>query len=233
MNWLRVTKWKVATIFVVLIVAVLVDVFNPNVFGYDITLHKGLDIVGGSELTIAICKGPDNPVDADPPCRSGPRNGITITQAQTDTIPVLQNRVNALGVSEASVQPVGSDQISIELPGVSLAKADSILGTTALIHFAAAASGAPPTAAAKNSDYCIQNPTNGFCVDQDDLFPVSYTHLSRHAVITRSSRKSAPSSASVCPSPSPERSSRRQASWVASSIRPALSTAISPWPPSS
>jgi SecD/SecF fusion protein len=172
-NWLRVTKWKVATIFVVLIVAVVVDVFNPNVFGYDITLHKGLDIVGGSELTIAICQGPDNPVDADPSCRSGPRNGITITQAQTDTIPVLQNRVNALGVSEASVQPVGSDQISIELPGVSLAKADSILGTTALIHFATAVSGAPPTAAAKNSDYCVQNPTNGFCVDQNDLFQPS------------------------------------------------------------
>jgi preprotein translocase subunit SecD len=172
-NWLRVTKWKVATIFVVLIVALVVDVFNLNVLGYDITLHKGLDIVGGSELTIAICQGPDQPVDADPPCRSGPRNGISITQAQTDTIPVLQNRVNSLGVSEASVQPVGSDQISIELPGVSLAKADSILGTTALIHFASAASGAPPTAAAKNSDYCIQNPTDGFCVDQDDLFQSS------------------------------------------------------------
>ncbi|MGD0448162.1 MAG: protein translocase subunit SecD [Candidatus Dormibacteria bacterium] len=173
MNWLRVTKWKVATIFVVLIVALVVDVFNLNVLGYDITLHKGLDIVGGSELTIAICQGPDQPVDADPTCRSGPRNGISIAQAQTDTIPVLQNRVNSLGVSEASVQPVGSDQISIELPGVSLAKADSILGTTALIHFASAASGAPPTAAAKNSDYCIQNPTDGFCVDQDDLFQSS------------------------------------------------------------
>ena len=173
MNWLRVTKWKVATIFVVLIVALVVDIFNLNVFGYDITLHKGLDIVGGSELTIAICQGPNKPVDADPTCRSGPRNGISITQAQTDTIPVLQNRVNALGVSEASVQPVGSDQISIELPGVSLAKADSILGTTALIHFAAAASGAPPAAAAKSSDYCIQNPNDGFCVDQDDLFQPS------------------------------------------------------------
>jgi SecD/SecF fusion protein len=172
-NWLRVTKWKVATIFVVLIVALVVDIFNLNVFGYDITLHKGLDIVGGSELTIAICQGPNKPVDADPTCRSGPRNGISITQAQTDTIPVLQNRVNALGVSEASVQPVGSDQISIELPGVSLAKADSILGTTALIHFAAAASGAPPAAAAKSSDYCIQNPNDGFCVDQDDLFQPS------------------------------------------------------------
>jgi SecD/SecF fusion protein len=163
----------VATIFVVLIVALVVDVFNLNVLGYDITLHKGLDIVGGSELTIAICQGPNKPVDADPTCRSGPRNGISITQAQTDTIPVLQNRVNALGVSEASVQPVGSDQISIELPGVSLAKADSILGTTALIHFAAAASGAPPAAAAKSSDYCIQNPNDGFCVDQDDLFQPS------------------------------------------------------------
>ena len=173
MNWLRVTKWKVATIFVVLIVAVVVDVFNLNVLGYDITLHKGLDIVGGSELTIAICQGPDNPVDADPPCRSGPRNGITIAQAQTDTIPVLQNRVNALGVSEASVQPVGTNQISIELPGVSLAKADSILGTTALIHFATAASGTPPAAAVKSNSYCDQNPTNGFCVDQDNLFQSS------------------------------------------------------------
>ena len=109
---------------VVLIVAVLVDVGNWNVLGYDITLHKGLDIVGGSQLTIAVCKGPDKPAGADPPCRAGPRNGITSPQAQSDTIPVLQNRVNGLGVSEASVQPVGSDQISIELPGVSLAKAD-------------------------------------------------------------------------------------------------------------
>jgi SecD/SecF fusion protein len=169
-NWLRVTKWKVATIFVVLIVAVLVDVGNWNVLGYNITLHKGLDIVGGSELTIAVCKGPNNPPSADPPCRSKPRNGISVSQAQTDTIPVLQNRVNGLGVSEASVQPVGDDEISIELPNVTLSKASTVLGTTALIHFATAASGAPPTGASKDSHYCDKNPRDTFCVDQDNLY---------------------------------------------------------------
>jgi len=170
-NWLRVTKWKVATIFVVLIVAVVVDLFNLNVFGYDITLHKGLDIVGGSELTIAICQGYDNPPDSG--CRSKPRNGTSVAQAQTDTIPVLQNRVNGLGVSEATVQPVGDNEISIELPGVPLAKAENVLGTTSLIRFATAASGAPPTAAAKNANYCAKNPADKFCVDQDDLFEPS------------------------------------------------------------
>ena len=171
MNWLRVTRWKVATIFVVLIVAVVVDLFNLNVFGYNITLHKGLDIVGGSELTIAICQGYDNPPDSG--CRAGPRNGITVAQAQTDTIPVLQNRVNGLGVSEATVQPVSDNEISIELPGVPLPKAESVLGTTSLIRFATAASGAPPAAAAKNAKYCVTNPADKFCVDQDGLFEPS------------------------------------------------------------
>jgi SecD/SecF fusion protein len=172
-NWLRVTRWKVATIFAVLIVAVVVDLFNLNVFGYNITLHKGLDIVGGSELTVAVCQGPNLPVAANPPCRSGPRNGISISQAQTDTIPVLQNRVNGLGVSEASVQPVGTNEISIELPGVPLIKAESVLGTTSLIHFATAVSGSPPSAAAKDTNYCIKNPADKFCVDQQNLFVAS------------------------------------------------------------
>jgi SecD/SecF fusion protein len=173
-NWLRVTRWKVATIFVVLIVAVVVDLAGSlNVFGYDITLHKGLDIVGGSELTIAVCQGPNLPADANPPCRSGPRNGVSVSTAQADTIPVLQNRVNSLGVSEASVQPVGSDEISVELPGVSLAKAESVLGSTYLIRFATAASGAPPAGASKSSNYCIDNPSDGFCVDQEDLYQPS------------------------------------------------------------
>ncbi len=171
MNWLRVTKWKVATIFVVVIVAVLVDLFNLNVLGYNITLHKGLDIVGGSELTIAICQGYDNPPESN--CRSGIRNGISVTQAQADTIPVLQNRVNSLGVSEATVQPVNGNEISIELPGVPLTKALNVLGSTSLIYFATAASGAPPAGAAKSANYCHTNPSDKFCVDQENLFEPS------------------------------------------------------------
>ncbi len=146
---------------------------TPKLLGYPLYVHKGLDIVGGSELTIAICQGANLPASANPPCRAGPRNGITVSQAQTDTIPVLQNRVNTLGVSEASVQPVGNDQISIELPGVPLTQAQNVLGTTALIRFATAASGAPPSGASKSSSYCSENKTNSFCLDQQNLYDPS------------------------------------------------------------
>jgi SecD/SecF fusion protein len=144
---------------------------TPSLLGYKLFVHKGLDIVGGSELTIAVCEGYNDPPGAS--CRSGPKNGISISQAQTDTIPVLQNRVNGLGVSEASVQALGTDEITIELPGVPLAEAESVLGTTALIRFATAASGAPPSGAASNANYCIDNPKNSFCVDQENLYTPS------------------------------------------------------------
>jgi SecD/SecF fusion protein len=140
----------------------------PSFLGYQLFIHKGLDIVGGSELTIAVCEGYNLPADSG--CRAGPRNGISIPQAQTDTVPVLQNRVNGLGVSEASVQPVGSDEISVELPGVPLSEAVNVLGTTALIRFATAVSGAPPSGAATNKNYCIENPSDKFCVDQQGLY---------------------------------------------------------------
>ena len=173
MNWLRITKWKVATILLVVVVAVLADVHDWNIGGYAVTLHKGLDIVGGSELTIAICQGYDNPPSANPPCRNGPLHGTTVAVAQADTIPVLQNRVNGLGVSEANVQPVGDSEISVQLPGVSLAKAVSVIGTTAQIHFATAVAGAPPAAAAQSAGYCGQHPSDKFCVDQENLYDPS------------------------------------------------------------
>jgi len=141
---------------------------TPSLLGFKLFVHKGLDIVGGSELTIAICEGYNDPPGAS--CRSGPKNGISISQAQTDTIPVLQNRVNGLGVSEASVQALGNDEITIELPGVPIAEAENVLGQTALIHFATAVSGAPPSGASKSSNYCVDNPANSFCADQQNLY---------------------------------------------------------------
>jgi SecD/SecF fusion protein len=144
---------------------------TPSILGYQIYVHKGLDIVGGSELTIAICRGYNNPPGSG--CRNGPINGTSIQQAQTETIPVLQNRVNSLGVSEATVQAVGSDQILVELPGVPLAEAQRVIGTTDQIHFATAVQGTVPAGAATNANYCAENPKDAFCVAQQNLYDPS------------------------------------------------------------
>jgi preprotein translocase subunit SecD len=114
---------------------------TPNIGGHDITLHKGLDLQGGTELVIAICRGNNDPPGVG--CRQGPPNGASPSNAQTATIPILQQRVNSLGVSEALVQAQGSDQILIQLPGVSLQQAIQTVGTTAKLHFATPVQGAP------------------------------------------------------------------------------------------
>jgi len=144
---------------------------TPSVLGYKLFVHKGLDIVGGSELTIAICQGFNNPPGAG--CRSGPNTGVSVQQAQTETIPVLQNRVNSLGVSEATVQAEGDSQILVELPGVPLSEAQSVIGTTAQLHFATAVANAPPKGASTDSNYCGKHPSDQFCLDQQNLYDAS------------------------------------------------------------
>ncbi len=52
------------------------------------------------------------------------------------TMSILNNRVNALGVSEAVVQRQGLDKISVDLPGVQdIARAKSIIGKVATLKF--------------------------------------------------------------------------------------------------
>ncbi len=54
--------------------------------------------------------------------------------AVEQTVQVMRNRVNALGVSEASVSKQGSDQVVIELPGLQdAARAKAIIGGTATL----------------------------------------------------------------------------------------------------
>ncbi|MGD0832952.1 MAG: protein translocase subunit SecD [Candidatus Dormibacteria bacterium] len=143
----------------------------PTILGAQVYVHKGLDIQGGSELTIAICIHYNDPPGIN--CRNGPENGVSVSTAQSLTIPVLQQRVNGLGVSEATVQGEGDDLIIVQLPGVALAQAESTIGTTAQLHFATAVAGAPPAAAATNPNYCGENPGDSFCKDQDNLFDPS------------------------------------------------------------
>ena len=57
-------------------------------------------------------------------------------QAVTQNLTTLRNRVNELGVSEPVIQQQGSDQISVDLPGIQdTARAKEIIGKVATLRF--------------------------------------------------------------------------------------------------
>jgi SecD/SecF fusion protein len=167
---IRLNRWVIGTVIAVIIGALFVDGYsyiyryaiarvgssgtlpnhaaagdpadrNPHIGGFDLYIHKGLDIQGGSELTIAICRGFNDPAGTN--CRTGLPPSVSLDTAQRDTVTVLAQRVNRLGVSEATVQAQGSDQVLVQLPGVDIATAVRTLGTTSKLYFATAVQGAP------------------------------------------------------------------------------------------
>jgi SecD/SecF fusion protein len=155
----RITRFRLAVVLLVVVGAFFIDGYSliyrylvvhqplgttltstPSFLGRQLFIHKGLDLQGGTELTIEICHGLDNPT---PDCRNGPPNGATLQQAQQATIPIIDLRVNSLGVSEASVQAQGDDQILVQLPGVGLTQAIDTIGKTQRLYFATPVAGAP------------------------------------------------------------------------------------------
>ena len=171
----RITRFRLGIVLLIVVGALFVDGYSliyrylvvhqplgtvltttPNIAGHPIYLHKGLDLQGGTELVIAICRGNNDPPGAN--CRNGPPNGASLSAAQQATLPILRQRVNGLGVSEAVVQAQGSDQILVQLPGVTLDQARNTIGKTAKLHFATPVQGAP-------------NPSNpAFIADQPNIF---------------------------------------------------------------
>jgi preprotein translocase subunit SecD len=103
-----------ALIVVLAIAAVTVIVAVP--------MQLGLDLQGGTQLTLRVL-----PTEAVPK--------ITPDKL-SDVQRVVENRINGLGVSEAVVQTIGDDQLSVQLPGVSdPEQAERVLGGTAQLDF--------------------------------------------------------------------------------------------------
>lgn len=101
-------------IAILVIAAIVVIVQVPS--------RLGLDLQGGSQLTIQV-KTTDAVKEITP-------------QALEDVRRVLEGRVNGLGVSEALVQTSGKDQILVQLPGVNdPQQAERVLGGTAQLDF--------------------------------------------------------------------------------------------------
>lgn len=85
-------------------------------------LNQGLDLKGGSRLTLEV--QPTEEVST-----------ITLDNLN-DVKEVISNRIDSLGVAEPIVQTVGSDQLVVQLPGVSdPEQAERILGGTAQLDF--------------------------------------------------------------------------------------------------
>lgn len=103
-----------ALIFVLIVAAITVIVTIPT--------RLGLDLQGGSQLTIQVKTTPTIP---------------KIDQGMLEAVRrIVENRVNGLGVSEALVQTVGEDQILVQLPGVNdPQQAERVLGGTAKLDF--------------------------------------------------------------------------------------------------
>jgi len=77
---IRLNRWLMGGVLFIILAALFIDTYgytyrflvehkgvgqklssNPHIGGYEIYIHKGLDLSGGTELTIAICKGLNDP----------------------------------------------------------------------------------------------------------------------------------------------------------------------------
>ncbi|MGB3494454.1 MAG: protein translocase subunit SecD [Elainellaceae cyanobacterium] len=103
-----------AIIFILASIAIFTIVQTP--------VRLGLDLQGGSQLTLQVETTEAVPVIT-------PEKLIAVQQ-------IVENRINGLGVAESVVQTVGTDQLLVQLPGVSdPAQAERVLGSTAQLDF--------------------------------------------------------------------------------------------------
>jgi preprotein translocase subunit SecD len=109
-------RWVIGLIFVLVVAAIAIIVTLPP--------QLGLDLKGGAQLTIEV----------QPTKERATVTGDDLAAVQK----VIENRINALGVSEPLVQTVGERRILVQLPGVTdPEQAERILGGTAKLEFRA------------------------------------------------------------------------------------------------
>ncbi|MEC4983082.1 MAG: protein translocase subunit SecD [Oscillatoria sp. PMC 1068.18] len=104
-----------------LIALIIVLVVGAIALLTQLPIPQGLDLRGGSQLTIQVKPVPGKEINQE--------NLVAVKR-------VLENRVNGLGVSEPVIQTAGDDKILVQLPGVSdPEQAERVLGGTAQLEF--------------------------------------------------------------------------------------------------
>jgi len=105
-----------------LLILILVLVIAAITVIATIPIPLGLDLRGGSQLTIQVKPSAEIP---------------QITDRELEGVKkVVEGRINGLGVSEPVIQTVGTDKILVQLPGVNdPEQAERVLGGTAQLEF--------------------------------------------------------------------------------------------------
>jgi len=87
----------------------------PNFGGWQLYIHRGLDLAGGTHIDYQLFNFPPAQSRAD---------------VQKRTIDVINKRVNSLGVSEPEIRGAGSnyDRITVDLAGVTADQAQKTIG---------------------------------------------------------------------------------------------------------
>jgi preprotein translocase subunit SecD len=102
-------------LIIVLVIAAIVLLVNKP-------MRLGLDLQGGSRLTVEVQTTKEHPVIT-------PEDLVAVQK-------VIENRINGLGVSEALIQTSGTNKVIVELPGVNdPEQAERVLGGTAQLEF--------------------------------------------------------------------------------------------------
>ncbi len=86
----------------------------PNFGGWQVYIHKGLDLSGGTHIDYLLTNFPP---------------GQSRSDVQQRTIAVIQKRVNSLGVSEPEIRGAGNnDRITVDIAGVTADQAEKTIG---------------------------------------------------------------------------------------------------------
>ena len=95
----------------------------PNYFGWQLYVHKGLDLAGGTHIDYQLINFPPGQNRAD---------------VQQRTVDVINKRVNALGVTEPEIRGAGSnnDRITVDLAGVTADQAQQAIGRITRLVYA-------------------------------------------------------------------------------------------------
>jgi preprotein translocase subunit SecD len=92
----------------------------PNLGGWQLYVHKGLDLAGGTHIDYQMTNCPNNQCTGD---------------IQQRTIAVINKRVNALGVSEPQIRGAGGNRITVDLAGVTAAQAQKTIGAVSKLVY--------------------------------------------------------------------------------------------------
>ncbi|MBQ0018752.1 MAG: protein translocase subunit SecF [Clostridiales bacterium] len=157
-------------VFAVIVLVILVFAWYVSIFGIgdkfgnlNDNLKYGLDINGGVYVLL----------EADTE-----ETGTDLTAVMEQTKKVLENRVNAMGISEATVSIEGTNRLRVEMPGVEDAEsAIRQIGRTAQLRFlladgteALTGEGISDSQIATDSDHGGYKITIDFTTEGSDLF---------------------------------------------------------------